>query len=220
MKILDDLKTLATSWRDGLRRLTDAQAALRAKIDALRTEEDSLLRLPAPPAEIAENVPRIVQALRSAWIAKHGPELVARLSGRIARDSGPDSDRAVAPTLPDALSGLLNIEALAALAPDVLSAGLTAAATGTEYEAGAEMQARQTRLREITAEIARLEQEQTRLADEAAAVGITGVALPDAERVRRVQVVQAQGRWDAAEVLAKATRVNHGYPHEAPPRPE
>ncbi len=222
MTILDTLKSLVTTAKAATEKIQEAMGKLVAKREALLREEQELFSRPAPRAELAGNIRRLVEETRQRWIAANGLELVQRLSGRIDRAMGPPDarrpDQVVSPSLPMYLQGgYLTFDILAALVPTMLIDGLAAAVDAVDYEAGLAMGSRLSRLMEITADLGRLEHEQTELVDATRESGIASLQLPPEVAAARQRAGEKHAAWERD--IAINRKIYERHPEMRPPEP-
>lgn len=218
--MLETLKNLMSGAGSAIKHLSAAEANLRARLAELDQEEHRLLSQLAPAGEVNANLERLVGAHAHRWISQHGPALIHAASGRVERAIGPVHQRpadALRPAqLPDVCMEPLTFEALAALCPDVLIAGLKAIVAATPYQAGPPMQTRVAALEQIEAQRQTLAHQHAALCDEAAGLGLPMQHLPEttaarAERRRRREAWELDRRVNAD--------LYRRFPDRAPPEP-
>lgn len=171
--------------------ITDEITRLLGELAQLREERATLLSLKPPREEIIAEVNRQVDALAVAYARDHGPRILDAAAGRV--ETAPGRDNEVVGVRPGSLTaafpGVLTLQDLIALAPDVVKASVAKILKGVEYEQGSPLSERVQQLADVDHRIAAIERAHTELADEARAAG-PGLELLPEERARRYRAAQ------------------------------
>lgn len=216
MSVIESIRGLLGNLDSGLKNLRKALASLEERLAALDREKSQLLGAPAPLADVLRSIEALVGETGDRWRATHGPALLLA-AGQITQPGGPNTppDHLVVSraAFPPGLQGLVTIEALCALAPDLVLTGLRRAVADTPYEDAGPLATRSARLKAITKERDKLRREHATLVDRVNAYGLAMEHHPD-ERARRAAV--AAEHQAAARDAAVNRRFYERHPDERP----
>ncbi len=159
-------------------------ATLAKRHEALTRERETPRCALSPAAECLAAVDRLVDEEHARRIRELGVEIASDLSGRFVSNPGSTREFFRGPLLPhvaDKQEGLLTLEDLCLLVPDLVKAGLKRVVNEAGASHGLAAEARAKRIAEIDAELATIESQHEELRE---AARTAGIELPEIEAVR------------------------------------
>jgi len=196
----EGLKALQASL-NAAKQLKTAEAEMRAEHAGLIGQRAKMLFGNAGNAsetEIIENIERLVNEKAAEYAERQVGPFVRSLGGRNEPTTGPKEFREVSPRLPG-FGSALTFEDLCGLAPSLVKAGLVEIVRRPTAQFGLPKVAREAKVKELDAAIAKVEATHTKLVEDAAGFGMT-LPLLDAVVTRRT--VEARAAQTAADRAA------------------
>jgi hypothetical protein len=165
---------LAARLQSALGDLRQINEDLRTRHAGAQASRKRVLNALEPRAVLRETLNNLIDSIAARYRNEHALLVAQALSTHRGKAA-----------LPSFASTPLTIHTLAGFAPDLVKASLARMIDEAKYEEGLPADARADALALIDAEIAALQQEQSDLVDEAAALGVTVALFPETVEARR-----------------------------------